>query len=75
MQALPGHLQAHHRFLLAEQVKPLSERQEAIARIGIEIAERLQPSEALLVRLETIPVVEHEEAPKAKLGDALRCLL
>jgi transposase len=62
VQALTGHLQAHHRFLLAEHLKHLSELQEAIARLSAEIAERLQPYEELLKRLETIPGVKRRLA-------------
>jgi transposase len=62
VQALTGHLQAHHRFLLAEHLKHLSELQEAIARLSTEIAERLRPYEELLVRLETIPGVKRRLA-------------
>ncbi len=62
MQALTGHLQAHHRFLLAEHLKHLSQLQEAIARLSTQIAERLRPYEQLLVRLETIPGVKRRLA-------------
>src|SRR6266699_3711475 len=62
VQALTGHLQAHHRFLLAEHLKHLSELQEAISRLSTEIAERLRPYEELLVRLETIPGVKRRLA-------------
>lgn len=62
VQALTGHLQAHHRFLLAEHLKHLTELQEAIVRLSAEIAERLQPYEALLARLETIPGVKRRLA-------------
>jgi len=54
VQALTGHLQAHHRFLLAEHLKHLSELQHGIARLSAQIAEHLQPYETLLVRWETI---------------------
>jgi len=62
VQALTGHFQAHHRFLLAEHLKHLTELQDAIARLSAEIAERLQPYEALLTRLETIPGVKRRLA-------------
>jgi transposase len=62
VQALTGHLQAHHRFLLAEHLKHLSELVEAIARLSAEIAERLHPYEELLKRLETIPGVKRRLA-------------
>src|SRR6266581_5919881 len=62
VQALTGHLQAHHRFLLAEHLKHLSELQDGIARLSTEIAERLQPYEKLLARLETIPGIKRRLA-------------
>jgi transposase len=57
VQALTGHFQAHHRFLLAEHLKHLAELQDAIDRMSVEIAERLHAYEDLLTRLETIPGV------------------
>lgn len=62
VQALTGHLPAHHRVLLAEHLKHLSELQEGIARLGTEMAERLQPYEKLLARLETIPGIQRRLA-------------
>jgi transposase len=62
VQALTGHLQAHHRFLLAEHLKHLTELQDAIARLSTEIAKRLQPYEELLKRLETIPGIKRRLA-------------
>lgn len=62
VQALTGHLQAHHRFLLAEHLKHLSELQEGIARLSAQIAEHLQPYETLLARLETIPGIKRRLA-------------
>ncbi|MGZ6365216.1 MAG: IS110 family transposase [Ktedonobacteraceae bacterium] len=55
VQALTGHFQEHHRFLLAEHLKHLAELQDAIDRLSVESAERLHPYEALLKRWETIP--------------------
>jgi len=62
VQALTGHLQPHHRFLLAQHLKHISDLQDAIARLSAEIAERLQPYEELLRRLETIPGVKRRLA-------------
>ncbi len=74
VQALTGHLQAHHRFLLAEHLKHISELQDAIARLSTEIAERLQPYEELLKRLETIPGVKRRlaEVILAEIGTDMR---
>ena len=62
VQALTGHLQAHHRFLLAEHLKHLVELQDGIARLSTEIAERLHPYEKQLARLETIPGIKRRLA-------------
>lgn len=62
VQALTGHLQAHHRFLLAEHLKHISELQDAIDRLSAEIAERLQPYEEPLQRLEAIPGIKRRLA-------------
>jgi transposase len=74
MQALTGHLQAHHRFLLAEHLKHISDLQDAIARLSTEIAERLHPYEELLKRLETIPGVKRRlaEVILAEVGADMR---
>jgi transposase len=72
--ALTGHLQAHHRFLLAEHLQHLSELQQSITRISNEIAERLHPYEHLLQRLETIPGVKRRlaEIIVAEIGVEMR---
>ena len=62
VQALTGHLQAHHRFLLAEHLKHLSQLQDGIARLSAQIAAHLQPYENLLARLETIPGIKRRLA-------------
>jgi transposase len=74
VQALTGHLQAHHRFLLAEHLKHLSQLQDGIARLSGEIAERLHPYEKLLARLETIPGIKRRlaEVILAEIGSDMR---
>ncbi len=56
-RALSGRVGAHQRFLLAEQLCHVDALDESIARLSQEIAERLRPFEAELVRLQTIPGV------------------
>ena len=74
VQALTGYLQAHHRFLLAEHLKHISDLQAAITRISAEIAERLHPYEDLLLRLETIPGIKRRlaEIILAEIGTDMR---
>jgi transposase len=74
VQALTGYLQAHHRFLLAEHLKHISDLQAAITRISAEIAERLRPYEDLLQRLETIPGIKRRlaEIILAEIGTDMR---
>jgi transposase len=74
VQALTGHLQAHHRFLLAEHLKHLAELQDGIARLSAEIAERLHSYEKLLARLETIPGIKRRlaEVILAEIGTDMR---
>jgi len=61
-QALQGHLTAHHRFLLKEQLAHIDELDNAIECISTEIAERLRPFEEQLKRLETIPGIKRRLA-------------
>jgi len=61
-QALTGHLQPHHGFLIAEHLAHMDSLEEAIHRLSAEIAQRLGPYEEILVRLETIPGVKRRLA-------------
>lgn len=56
-RALQGLVRPHHRFLLAQQLRHLDFLEEAIARVSLEIGERLRPFEESLERLQTIPGV------------------
>ena len=56
-RALTGRVGAHQRFLLAQQLAHIDFLDETIARLSAEIAQRLQPDEAALERLDTIPGV------------------
>jgi transposase len=61
-QALQGHVAPHHRLLLAEQLALIDYLDEAIERIGAEIAVRLHSFEAQIRRLETIPGIKRRLA-------------
>jgi transposase len=69
-QALAGRVRPHHRFLLAEQLCHIETLDEAIGRVGAEIARRLEPLEAAVARLLTIPGVGRRtaEAILAEVG-------
>jgi transposase len=62
MEAREGFIGAHQRFMLAEQLGHLGERDGRIERISREVAERLGPFEAQLTALETIPGVGRRTA-------------
>src|SRR5436305_7164883 len=61
-QALTGHLQPHHCFLIAEHLAHIDSLEEAIDRLSAEIAQRLRPYEEILLRLETIPGIKRRLA-------------
>jgi transposase len=61
-QALQGRMAAHHRMLIALHLEHIDLLDEQIAHLSAEIAERLRPDEAVLVRLETIPGVGRRTA-------------
>ena len=74
VQALTGHLQRHHRFLLAEHLKHIADLQAAVTRLSAEITEHLRPYEELLLRLETIPGIKRRlaEIILAEIGTDMR---
>jgi transposase len=69
-RALVGCVGAHQRFLVAEQVAHIDFLEAAIARVSAEIAERVQPDEEAIARLDTIPGVGRAvaEALVAEIG-------
>jgi len=69
-RALAGRMGPHQRYMLTEQMVHLEYLEEAIARLGAEIKTRLQPVEAELKRLDTIPGVAQitAEVVAAELG-------
>jgi transposase len=61
-RALEGCVGPHQRFLLAQQLTHIDTLEALIERVSAEVAERLRPYEALLVRLQTIPGVGRRTA-------------
>ena len=61
-QALAGRVVSHQRFLLAQQLAHVDFLDEAIDRVSAEIAERLQPVEAAVTLLDSIPGVGRRTA-------------
>jgi transposase len=61
-QAVVGRLEAHHVFLLREQLAHLDELDAAIARLDAELAERLAAERDAIALLETIPGVARRTA-------------
>jgi transposase len=61
-KALAGTLQPHHRVLVAELLSQIDYLDEAIARLDSEIAARMQPFQAELAQLDSIPGVSQRIA-------------
>jgi transposase len=61
-KALAGTLRPHHRILVVELLSQLDYWEEAIARLDKEIAAMLQPLEAELAQLDSIPGVSQRIA-------------
>src|SRR3954471_1904039 len=61
-RALSGRLTAHHRLLLTTHLAHIDFLDEEIARLSAAIAERLQPLEEEVARLDTIPGVDRQTA-------------
>ncbi len=72
-RALAGRVGPHQRFLLAEQLAHIDALDDAIARVGAEITERVRPSETVIARLDTIPGVGPRiaEALVAEIGTGM----
>jgi len=56
-QALAGQFSAHHRFLIAQQLAHIDFLDASLERVSAEIAERVRPFEAEVVRVQSIPGV------------------
>lgn len=69
-RALIGCFGAHQRFMVAQHLAHIDFLNESIARLSLEIAERLRPLEDVITRLDTIPGVGRHvaEALVAEIG-------
>jgi len=69
-RALVGRVEAHQRFLLAEQLAHVDFLDASIDRVSAEVAERLRPVEDAIERLDTIPGIGRHvaEALVAEIG-------
>jgi transposase len=61
-QALAGSMSGHQRFLLGQQLAHIEFLDAAIARLSVEVAERLASQEEAVALLDTIPGVGRETA-------------
>src|SRR5260221_12044993 len=61
-QALAGQFNAHHRFLIAQQLAHIDFLEASLERVSAEIAERVRPFEAACERVQTIPGVGRRTA-------------
>ena len=61
-QALAGQFDAHHRFLVAQQLAHIDFLDAVIERVSAEIAERMRPFEDAVALLDTIPGVGRRTA-------------
>jgi transposase len=73
-RALTGRMQAHQRFLLAQQLAHLDYLDEAIDHVSAEIATRVRPFEAAIQHLDTIPGIGRRTAEVlvAEIGTDMR---
>jgi transposase len=61
-QALQGHLEPHHRFLLSQTLAQLDVLEQRVGQLEQEVAERLSPFEKSLALLMTIPGIARRSA-------------
>jgi transposase len=61
-QALQGHVEPHHRFLLSETLAHLDFLQQRVEQLEQEVAERLSPFEESIALLTTIPGISRRSA-------------
>src|SRR6266516_4061700 len=61
-QALQGHVEPHHRFLLKETLAHLDFLQQRVGQLEQEVTERLSPFEESIALLMTIPAISRRSA-------------
>ena len=61
-QALSGTVQPHHRFMLAQHLSHVDFLDEAIGQLDAEITRQMQPFQAEIARLDTIPGINQRIA-------------
>ena len=73
MQAVVGHLMAHHAFMITEHLSHLDTLDEAIERMGTQIAQCLQEEQTAIDLLDTLPGVSRNAAEilLAEIGPTL----
>ena len=73
-QALAGQVNAHQQFLIRRHLEQIEGLDSALAEVSAEIAQRMQPYEALIARLDTIPGIGRyvAEAVLAEIGVDMR---
>jgi transposase len=69
-QALVGQVNPHQRFLIGRHLQQIQALDVALTQVSVEIAQRLQPVEAVIERLDTIPGIGRyvAEALIAEIG-------
>jgi transposase len=73
-RALAGRVEAHQRFMLAQQLAHVDFLDAAIARVSAEVAVRLEPVAEAVERLDTVPGIGRyvAEALIAEIGTDMR---
>jgi transposase len=69
-QALQGHLEPHHRFLLSQTLAQLDFRKPRIGLLEREVAERLSPFKQSLALLMTIPGISRRSATILRVANS-----
>jgi len=62
LRAVVGRFMAHHAFLIAEHLSQLDYLEEAMERVSVEIAQRLQAEQGAIDLLDTVPGIGRRAA-------------